>query len=90
MLNEIPVLFHNGSNYDFHFTIKELANEFEEKFKCLGENTEKYKAFLVPLEREVTEIDKNGNESVVNISYKIKFIDSERFMATNFVDNLTE
>ena len=39
------------------------------------------------------EIDKDGNESIVNISYKIKFINSARFMATslsNFADNLTE
>ena len=27
--NEIPVVFHNGSNYDYYFIIKELANEFE-------------------------------------------------------------
>ena len=27
--NEIPVVFHNSSNYDHHFIIKELANEFE-------------------------------------------------------------
>ena len=30
--NEISVVFHNGSNYDYHFIIKELANEFEEQF----------------------------------------------------------
>ena len=85
--NEIPVVFHNGSNYDYYFIIKELAN------KCLGENTEKYKTLAVPIEKEVTNIDKDVNESVVTISYKIKFIDSERFMATslsNLVDNLTE
>ena len=28
--NEIPIVFHNGSNYDYLFIIKELANEFEE------------------------------------------------------------
>ena len=38
--NEISVVFHNGSNYDYHFIIKELANEFEGKFERLGENTE--------------------------------------------------
>ena len=41
----------------------------------------------------MTKIDKDGNESVVTISYKIKFIDSARFMAislSNLVDNLSE
>ena len=38
----VPVVFHNGSTYDYHFIIKELAEEFEGEFECLGENTEKY------------------------------------------------
>ena len=38
---EIPVVVHNGSNHDPHFMIKELAEVFERKFNCLGENTEK-------------------------------------------------
>ena len=46
VLNEIPVIFHNGSNYDYHFIIKELTNDFEGKFECLGENTEKQKTFF--------------------------------------------
>ena len=25
----IPKVFHNGSNYDYHFVIKELAQEFK-------------------------------------------------------------
>ena len=25
----IPVVFHNGSNYDYHFIIKELVEEFK-------------------------------------------------------------
>ena len=44
------------------------------------------------MENEVTYIDRYGNESVVIISYRIKFIDSARFMASslsNLVDNLT-
>ena len=36
------------------------------------ENTEKYKTFSATIEKEVTEIDKDCNESVVTISYKIK------------------
>ena len=93
MSNEFPVVFHNGSNYDYHFIINELANEFEGKFNVLWENTEKYKTFSVPIEKEVTDIDKDGNESVVTISYKMKFIDSTRFMATSLsilAENLTE
>ena len=93
MPNEITVVFHNGSNYDYHFIIKELANKFEGKFECLGKNTEKYKVFSVSIEKEDTKLNKDGNESVITISYKIKFIDSARFMATslsNLADNLTE
>ena len=28
----IPIAFHNGSSYDYHFIIKELAEEFEKQF----------------------------------------------------------
>ena len=37
---EIPVVFHNGSTYDYHFIINELVKEFKGNFECLGENTE--------------------------------------------------
>ena len=93
MPKEIPVVFHNGSHYDYHSIIKELANKFERKFECLAENTNKYKTFFIPIEKEVTKIDTDGNKSVVTISYKTKFIDSARFMTTSLsslVDNLTE
>ena len=49
MPNEIPVAFHRGSNYDYNFVIKELSIEFEGYFECIGENTEKYKNFSVPI-----------------------------------------
>ena len=41
MPKEIRVVFHNGSTYDYHFIIKELAEEFEGEFEFLVENTEK-------------------------------------------------
>ena len=39
---EIPVVFHDGSTYDYHFIIRQLAKEFKGNFDCLEENTEKY------------------------------------------------
>ena len=54
---------------------------------------EKYITFLVPIKKEITKKDKNGNNKITKISYKIKFIDSSRFMSTslsNLVSNLSE
>ena len=45
------------------------------------------------IEKEVTKIDKNGEEITKNISYILQFIDSARFMASslsNLVNNLSE
>ena len=69
LANEIPVVFHNSSNYDYHFIIKEFTNEFEEQFECPGEKNYKknYKNFSVPIKKEITNIDKNGNKSVETI-----------------------
>ena len=58
-LKKIAIAFHNGSNFDYHFIIKELAEEFKKEITCLGENTEKYLTFTVPLENRVTKVDKN-------------------------------
>ena len=86
VLKEIPVVFHNGSTYDYQFIIKELVKEFEGNFDCLGENTEKYITFSVPLKKKIE--SKN-----LEITYKIKFIDSFRFMSSSLsklVDSLSE
>ena len=45
MPNEFPVVFHKGSNYDYHFLIKELANKFEGQFECLGKIQKSIKLF---------------------------------------------
>ena len=47
----------------------------------MGENTEKYITFTVPIEKGVTRIDKNREEVTKNIYYILQFIDSARFMA---------
>ena len=83
---EIPIVFHNGSIYDYHFIIKELVKKFDGNFECLGENTEKYITFSAPIKKKIKTKD-------IEITYKIKFIDSYRFMSTSLsklVDNLSE
>ena len=35
---EIPVVFHNGSTYDYHFIINKRAEEFKGELECLREN----------------------------------------------------
>ena len=73
--------------------MKELANEYEKQFTCLGENNEKYITFTVPIEKEVTRIDKNGEKITKNLSYILQLIDSTRSMASsllNLVNNLSE
>ena len=73
---EISVLFYYGSTYDYHFIIKELAEEFEGQFECLGENTDKYITSSLPIKKVLD----NGK----SVTYKMKFIDSFRFM---FIDS---
>ena len=47
---EIPICFHNGSNYDYHFIIKEIAKEFD-GIECIGENSEKYITFTTTINK---------------------------------------
>ena len=85
---EIPIVFHNVFTYDYHFIIKELVKEFDGNFECLGENTEKYITFSVPVKKEI-----KNKKIIIEITYKIKFIDSYRFLSTSLsklVDNLSE
>ena len=50
---KIPAVFHSGSTYDSHFTIKKLAEEFKGQFDCLRENKAKYITFSVLIKKEV-------------------------------------
>ena len=84
-------MLRNGSTYDYHFIIRELAKQFKGNMECMGENMEKYIIFKVLLKcyNSINTINENGKP----IIYKLKFIDSYRFMATslsNLADNLLE
>ena len=46
----------------------------------------------MPIKKGITKIDKDGNDKIMKISYKIKFIDSFRFMSSSLsslLDNLS-
>ena len=81
----ILVVFHNGSINDYQFIINQLAKEINGQLECLRENTEKYITFPVPIKRKL--------DNTKTVTYKLKFIDSFRFMSTSLsslVDNLPE
>ena len=82
---EIPVKIHNRSTFDYHFIIRKLAEEFKGQFEWLGENTEKYITFSIPIKKE--------NDNGKTITYKTKYSDTCRFMQrklSSLADNLSE
>ena len=67
--------------------------EFKKQFSSLEESTEIYIIVTVPIENEVTRINKNREEVTKHISYILQFIDNARFMASslsNLVNNNSE
>ena len=101
------MVIHNGSTYDYHFIIEQLAEEFKGQFKCMGENMEKYITFSVPIKKKIKKWDNDETikKNVImmkqlkkcdndkTITYKLKFIDSFRFMRaslSSLVDNFSE
>ena len=76
---EIPIIIHNAS-YDTHFIINELAIEFKGELNCIGKNMEKYITFSVPIQCN------NNNNNNQTIIYKLKIIDSFRFMPISLLE----
>ena len=82
---EIPITIHNAT-YDTHFILNQLAIEFKGELNWIDDNMEKYITFSLPIKKEVNNYDDKKKE----ITYKLKFIDSFRFMPdllSNLVDN---
>ena len=59
---EIPVVFNNGSTYDYHFIINKLVKEFDGQLECLGENTEKYITFSAPIKKNLIAIKQSRTD----------------------------
>ena len=65
--------------------MKQLTEKFKSQFEFIRENDGRWYYFLVPIKKERD----NGKTA----TYKLKFIDSFRYMPTslsNIVDNLSE
>ena len=85
-----PIIIHNRSTYDDHFIIKQLTEEFEGKFKCLGENTEKYITYSLPIKKEVAnddyDDDDDDGEKKKTAEYRLNFLDRCRLMLAKLSD----
>ena len=76
-----------------HFIINQLAIEYKGELNCIGDNMEKYITFSVPIKKEVNNYDGNDSKKKKTITYKLKFIDTFRFMSASLselVDNTSE
>ena len=60
--------------------LSQLVKKFKGKLNCVGDNMEKYITFSVPIKKECDNSNNNNNKT---ITYKLKFIDSFRFMPTS-------
>ena len=90
---DIPDILHNDSTYDYHLIIKEFVREYEGEFECLGENSEKCITFSILINKIITKKDKDGNDNIMNIPYRLKFIDMYISMAaslSSLVNNLSD
>ena len=88
---DIPVWFHNGSNYDFNLIITELAKEFRSELQCIPVNTDKYMSFSIPIKKHVYVNNRNTKKKLV--TYNLKFIDSTTHINSSLstlVDYLSE
>ena len=62
----------NGSNYDYHFVIKELVEEFEKIYFSLGKKTKKNITFTFPIEKkklqELIKMDKKLQKYILRVT----------------------
>ena len=83
----IPVIFHNGSHYDWKFLMKEIGTIIEEEMPKIDDLTKK-------LQLQRIEVLGLNSENSITIKWNnMWFIDSFKFMSdslSKFVSNLTK
>jgi len=65
----IPVIFHNLTDYDMHFLVKDIATSFEGQVDLLALNMEKY----ISITKHIPDRLQKGQTAI-----KLRFIDSFR------------
>ena len=83
----IPIIFHNGSGYDFHLIIEALAKT-DSKITVISQNEEQYMSISKKVKVGTCE-NKKGKE--INKYFETRYIDSFKFMNTGLdklVNNL--
>ena len=86
----LPVVFHNLQGYDSHLFIKQLA-KVKGELSCILSTEEKQISFSKKIKVDENNSRKNG--ATIPIKFKIRFIDSFKFLQTsltNLVSNLQE
>ena len=53
---------HSRLKYDYRLIINELAKQSEGKIECIWKNTEKYRNFSIPIEKELENDEKSYME----------------------------
>lgn len=71
----IPIVFHNLSNYDSHFLMRKLATVFDGNISIIPINDQNYISFTK------TVVDKSNTDYKQHI--RLRFIDSFRFMGSS-------
>ena len=75
---KVPVALHNGS-----LSQKNQQTSLRNKFNVLEKTQKRTKAFSVPIEKVAIKVDKDSNQDIATIFYKVKFIDIAKFMASS-------
>ena len=84
----LPVIFHNLQGYDAHLFIKQLSR-LPGLLNCIPSTEEKYISFSKKIKVDEYRYKHNGEN--VSLYFKIRFIDSYKFLQTslaNLVRNL--
>ena len=87
---DVPVFFHNGTNYDFNLIIPELVKEFRSELRCIPLNGEKFMSFSIPIKKKTYANSRSTKKKT--LTYYTRFIDSARHMnesLSSLADNLS-